>query len=592
MAGAIFAYLSLLSGEAGFVAFNDFAPGVYTHTNATTFGPGQAGKLRDIISGATLPISVNVTSNGVAFGQVQGTPAYGSPASVVFDGFVDMSGDPFPGLELGAATNFVTYTFSGLDPERLYNFQGTAMRGHFSYKDRWSLFELGGAQGFTSHHSAGALTHSKVAGIEENQVAINTGDNTAGALAWWEDIQPAADGTFSVRCAKYTNSVPSGSSGGPVGYAIISFRLEENASYSGPTSPQARPVNQAPPRITGIETVFLVIMENKDWSQIVGASQCPYINKTLLPRSSYATAYYGVPGVHPSEPNYLWMMAGTNFNIRTDDLPSRNHQSSTNTLFHQLDQAGISWKAYCEDINGQYIPDGNTNQYVARHNPALFFDSLRTNVKYVTNHIRPYPELVSDLASDSAPRFCLIVPNLTNDMHSLAPGSSSTRVQGDTWLSKQMPAVFGSEAYKRGGALILTWDEGFDDADSNIGMVVVSPWAKGGGYHNKRFYTHGSTLRTLQDIFGVRPYLEEALVVESLQDLFAFPQLVSTTFANGVVDIVCESVPAGSTNNLQVSSDLKNWETVATKVVLTQRVEFQQPSTDPAHAFYRILVQP
>ena len=65
---------------------------------------------------------------------------------------------------------------------------------------------------------------------------------------------------------------------------------------------------QKPPAKTGSErTVFLIVMENQNWSAIKGSASAPYINETLLPMSSYAEQYYNPPGVHPSEPNYLWL---------------------------------------------------------------------------------------------------------------------------------------------------------------------------------------------------------------------------------------------------------------------------------------------
>src|SRR5207247_4987326 len=78
-----------------------------------------------------------------------------------------------------------------------------------------------------------------------------------------------------------------------------------------------------------IHTVFLILMENHDWSSIKGSPSAPYINDILLPIASHAEQYYNPPGVHPSEPNYLWLEAGTNFGILNDNYPSSNHQSST-----------------------------------------------------------------------------------------------------------------------------------------------------------------------------------------------------------------------------------------------------------------------
>ncbi|MFL5626366.1 MAG: hypothetical protein ACJ788_12310 [Ktedonobacteraceae bacterium] len=61
-----------------------------------------------------------------------------------------------------------------------------------------------------------------------------------------------------------------------------------------------------------IQTVFLIMMENHNWSEIKNSPSAPYINHTLLPMASYAEQYYIPPGNHPSEPNYLWLEAGTN----------------------------------------------------------------------------------------------------------------------------------------------------------------------------------------------------------------------------------------------------------------------------------------
>src|SRR6266700_3702591 len=51
-------------------------------------------------------------------------------------------------------------------------------------------------------------------------------------------------------------------------------------------------------------------------------------------------------------------------------------------------------------------------------------------------------------------------------------------------------------------------------------MMVISPLAKGNGYFNSIHYTHSSTLRTFQNIFGVGPYLGDAANATDLSDLF------------------------------------------------------------------------
>jgi hypothetical protein len=88
------------------------------------------------------------------------------------------------------------------------------------------------------------------------------------------------------------------------------------------------------------------MMENHNWSDIFNSPSAPYIIKTLLPQASYAQQYYNPSGNHPSEPNYLWLEAGTNYGVTNDDSPKNNHQSSTDHLVTYLDKAGFAWKAY------------------------------------------------------------------------------------------------------------------------------------------------------------------------------------------------------------------------------------------------------
>jgi hypothetical protein len=96
--------------------------------------------------------------------------------------------------------------------------------------------------------------------------------------------------------------------------------------------------------------------------------------------------------------------------------------------------------------------------------------------------------------------------------------------RGDKWLASEMPRIFNSSAYRRGGALFILWDEGEGSLfDGPIGMLALSPFAKGGGYSNSINYTHSSTLLTLSEIFGVTP-LRDAQHATDLSDLFkTFP---------------------------------------------------------------------
>lgn len=271
-----------------------------------------------------------------------------------------------------------------------------------------------------------------------------------------------------------------------------------------------------------IRTVFIILMENHDWSAIKGSPQAPYINKTLLPMASHAEQYFNPPDIHPSLPNYLWLEAGTNFGILDDNPPSIDHQSTTQHLVTLLQNAGISWKAYEENISGTVCPLTDSGLYAVRHDPFVYFDDvtdmLNLDSANCIAHIRPFTELATDLKNNAVARYNFITPNLCDDMHTVCKDNEIE--QGDTWLSQNVPAILNSQVFQNGGALFITWDEAAPVGDGPIGMIVLSPFAKGGGFENFIHYTHGSTLRTLQEIFGVTPFLGDANNQEDLSDLF------------------------------------------------------------------------
>ena len=121
-----------------------------------------------------------------------------------------------------------------------------------------------------------------------------------------------------------------------------------------------------------IKTVWIILMENHNWSQIKGSKSAPYINSTLLPMASHAEQYFNPPGNHPSLPNYLWLEAGTNFGVTDDNAPSSHHFNVTHFIT-LLQNKAISWKTYQENISGTTCPLTSSGEYAVKHNPFCVF---------------------------------------------------------------------------------------------------------------------------------------------------------------------------------------------------------------------------
>jgi hypothetical protein len=66
-----------------------------------------------------------------------------------------------------------------------------------------------------------------------------------------------------------------------------------------------------------IKTVWVIVMENQNWSSVKGDKSAPYMKQTLLPMASRAERYFNPPNNHPGLPNYLWIEAGTNSGTRS-----------------------------------------------------------------------------------------------------------------------------------------------------------------------------------------------------------------------------------------------------------------------------------
>ncbi len=307
-------------------------------------------------------------------------------------------------------------------------------------------------------------------------------------------------------------------------------------------------------------------------------------------QTAYATAYHNVlatptgsnPHIHPSEPNYIWAEGGDNFGVFNDDDPFAdnppNNQATTDHLVTLLANAGKTWKSYQEDID--LTPDGTSFQnvllpqdqwtvpltshsgvytsgvnqfngsnqfnYAAKHNPVVFFsdtsggnDATPTNP--LTRHYAPLQQLFTDLQNNTVADYNWISPNQHNDMHTTLTagykgltGDPAKIRQGDDFLSKIVPMIMASEAYKDHGAIILWWDESEGDGvsgdnpdnfDHTVPEIIISPRAHknvdGRPYASPINFTHSSDVRTMQEIFHVGPFIRDAENVPDLSDLFA-----------------------------------------------------------------------
>ena len=141
----------------------------------------------------------------------------GTPASLLFDGIVDLANaDSAIGLSAGEQ-DAVILTFTNLNPSMRYTFYGTAVRNGPTpnvHPGRWTISSIVGATSFANAHTSGVLTQGTPGlSLTNGQGVFQSGINTNGEMVGWTQIQPAPNGTFSVESRGYSGPVSGGTFG-------------------------------------------------------------------------------------------------------------------------------------------------------------------------------------------------------------------------------------------------------------------------------------------------------------------------------------------------------------------------------------------
>jgi hypothetical protein len=170
-----------------------------------------------------------------------------------------------------------------------------------------------------------------------------------------------------------------------------------------------------------IKTVFVIAMENHNWTQpanqfsgpiqqIFQNPNAPFINSLvngtavatingrqvkISQQVAYAATYHNVlataggdnPHIHPSEPNYIWSEAGFNFNVFNDADPfvpqaTANQVNNLDNQLHLvrlLTDAGRTWRSYQEDIDLTTVAGQLTNIVLPRNQWTVPLTSFSGN---------------------------------------------------------------------------------------------------------------------------------------------------------------------------------------------------------------------
>jgi hypothetical protein len=298
-----------------------------------------------------------------------------------------------------------------------------------------------------------------------------------------------------------------------------------------------------------IGDVFYIALENHNFTQpstvpagtpeqLFGNPAAPYLNSLVTPGNpnaanvSFAGNYQNVsPNQHPSEPNYVYQVAGLTGPLNDND-PYPNNIVNAPNLGQIMAAKGETWRSYQEDTDllntggqnfnnaggtltnnvaskSQYtVPTSSfsgtstsyTNayngshqyNYAVKHNPFPFFTATNGGTATTPNtspsnpqsqNYAPLQQLQTDLTDNTVAQFNWITPDQYNDMHSslntnftyngvtYAAGTDQEAVAlGDNFLSTVVPEIEASQAFKDNGVIVIWNDE--TEGDETIGSTA------------------------------------------------------------------------------------------------------------------------
>ncbi|MBV9729292.1 MAG: acid phosphatase [Pseudonocardiales bacterium] len=257
----------------------------------------------------------------------------------------------------------------------------------------------------------------------------------------------------------------------------------------GSTMPAANPSGPPVPSVPGAvprpDHIVVVVFENKAYQQVIGAAAAPYLTSLAHTGANFTDAH---GERHPSQPNYVALLAGSTHGVTDDSCPQQ--LGTQPNLARQLLDSGRSFAGYSADLPGVGFtgcssPDG---RYARKHNPWVDF----TNIPASAN--LPLSALPTDLAA--LPTFAIVIPNMCDDMHDCPVAN------GDAWAQHHLPAYL-DWAHTHNSLLIVTFDEDNGTAANHIPTLFAGPMVRPGDVPTH--IDHYTILRTIEDMYQLAP---------------------------------------------------------------------------------------
>ena len=297
--------------------------------------------------------------------------------------------------------------------------------------------------------------------------------------------------------------------------AITILSFAENASTEAAPAPTPK----------YFDHVLIVVLENQSYDSAIKNDLLKSLAQRGANFSNFGNLY------HYSYPNYLAMIAGSDFGTHKPQLLSDNQRNFNDDSEHRTIADLLNWKNYAEDYPasptaGRPFLGDRRGRYVRKHVPFLSFRSVQNkgfhNVVGVDTHaqgnafVTDVGSFIADPQTHPLPEYMFYSPNLDDDGHDptsnpqlgLKKSADWLRVFLKTWLRFDDTTWLPKDAQMKRTLVIVTFDESEgNNKPERIYTVFLGAMVK--PQQVTAAYNHYSVLRTIEDNFGVDPIHKE-----------------------------------------------------------------------------------
>jgi len=282
------------------------------------------------------------------------------------------------------------------------------------------------------------------------------------------------------------------------------------------------------------DRVVIIVLENGDYEVAVQ-------DKNLAALAAKGASFSNFHALfHPSYPNYLAMVAGTDFGIHrrgrflADRQVNFPNDAAHKTIADRLIGSGLDFKTYAEElpqgtcpfrIDSQHVSKRKAGDYVRRHVP--FFSFVEVQEKWCDRIVGVDSGKANSLlggednfvkdAKAGLVAYSFYTPNMNNDGHNTNVGIAGA------WVSKFLDKTF-TEKLRKGTLVIVTFDESDRNSDNRIYTLFLGDMVKEASQQDpkvlNRRYTHYDVLRTIEDNFGLEPLAEGDRNATAITDIW------------------------------------------------------------------------